>query len=170
MLYNKQNKPGAIVCAVPFLRPRDILESQAGQSEAEKQLALLTAIQTHYQSLYDRAVAKRSELGAEVPIIMTGHLTTVGAKTSESVRDIYIGTLDAFPAGAFPPADYIALGHIHRAQSIGDSGTIRYSGSPVPLSFDESGQEKVFFCSHWITTALRRLIRCRFPVFSRWSA
>lgn len=145
VLYNKQNKPGAIVCAVPFLRPRDILESQAGQSEAEKQLALLTAIQTHYQSLYDRAVAKRSELGAEVPIIMTGHLTTVGAKTSESVRDIYIGTLDAFPAGAFPPADYIALGHIHRAQSIGDSGTIRYSGSPVPLSFDESGQEKSVF-------------------------
>ena len=145
VLYNKQNQPGAIVCAVPFLRPRDILESQAGQSEAEKQLALLTAIQSHYQSLYDRAVAKRTELGAEVPIIMTGHLTTVGAKTSESVRDIYIGTLDAFPAGAFPPADYIALGHIHRAQSIGDSGTIRYSGSPVPLSFDESGQEKSVF-------------------------
>ncbi|MEX9769787.1 exonuclease subunit SbcD [Morganella morganii] len=145
VLNNKQNQPGAIICAVPFLRPRDILESQAGQSEAEKQQALLTAIQTHYQTLYDKAVAKRTALGAEIPVIMTGHLTTVGAKTSESVRDIYIGTLDAFPAGAFPPADYIALGHIHRPQSIGDSGTIRYSGSPVPLSFDESGQEKSVF-------------------------
>lgn len=145
VLNNKQNQPGAIICAVPFLRPRDILESQAGQSEAEKQQALLTAIQTHYQTLYDKAVAKRTALGAEIPVIMTGHLTTVGAKTSESVRDIYIGTLDAFPAGAFPPADYIALGHIHRPQSIGDSGTIRYSGSPVPLSFDEAGQEKSVF-------------------------
>ena len=145
VLYNKQKQPGAIVCAIPFLRPRDILLSQAGQSESEKQQALLSAIQLHYQSLYDKAVAKRTELNTHVPIIMTGHLTTVGAKTTDSVRDIYIGTLEAFPAGAFPPADYIALGHIHRAQNIGDSGTVRYSGSPVPLSFDETGQEKSVF-------------------------
>ncbi|GAA0344626.1 exonuclease subunit SbcD [Morganella psychrotolerans] len=145
VLYNKQKRPGAIVCAIPFLRPRDILLSQAGQSESEKQQALLNAIQLYYQSLYDKAMAKRTELSADVPIIMTGHLTTVGAKTTDSVRDIYIGTLEAFPAGAFPPADYIALGHIHRAQNIGDSGTVRYSGSPVPLSFDETGQEKSVF-------------------------
>ena len=49
-----------------------------------------------------------------LPIIATGHLTTVGVTSSESVRDIYIGTLEAFPANAFPKADYIALGHIHR--------------------------------------------------------
>ncbi len=74
-----------------------------------------------------------------LPIIATGHLTTVGASKSDAVRDIYIGTLDAFPAQAFPPADYIALGHIHRAQIVADSEHIRYSGSPIPLSFDETG-------------------------------
>ncbi|MDE9500394.1 exonuclease subunit SbcD, partial [Xenorhabdus bovienii] len=42
----------------------------------------------------------------------------------------------------FPPADYIALGHIHRPQVIGKSEHIRYSGSPIPLSFDEVNQEK----------------------------
>ncbi|GCL82759.1 exonuclease [Escherichia coli] len=58
------------------------------------------------------------------------------------MRDIYIGTLDAFPAQNFPPADYIALGHIHRAQIIGGMEHVRYCGSPIPLSFDECGKSK----------------------------
>jgi len=69
-------------------------------------------------------------------------LTTVGVSQSESVRDIYIGTLEAFPANAFPPADYIALGHIHQAQQLNSNCDIRYSGSPLPLSFDEARQQK----------------------------
>ncbi|MBN0581684.1 exonuclease subunit SbcD, partial [Pseudomonas aeruginosa] len=77
-----------------------------------------------------------------LPIIASGHLTTVGASKSDAVRDIYIGTLDAFPAQHFPPADYIALGHIHRAQMVGGCEHIRYSGSPLPLSFDETGKAK----------------------------
>lgn len=75
-------------------------------------------------------------------MIATGHLTTVGASKSDAVRDIYIGTLDAFPAQNFPPADYIALGHIHRAQVIGGCEHIRYCGSPISLSFDETGKAK----------------------------
>ncbi|PLO63626.1 exonuclease subunit SbcD, partial [Klebsiella michiganensis] len=78
----------------------------------------------------------------ELPIIASGHLTTVGASKSDAVREIYIGTLDAFPASRFPPADYIALGHIHRAQVVGGCEHIRYSGSPIPLSFDETGKNK----------------------------
>ena len=58
------------------------------------------------------------------------------------MREIYIGTLEAFPASHFPPVDYIALGHIHRAQKIGGSEHIRYSGSPIALSFDETGKSK----------------------------
>jgi len=58
------------------------------------------------------------------------------------VRDIYIGTLDAFPAQNFPPVDYIALGHIHRPQVIGGQDHIRYCGSPIALSFDETGKAK----------------------------
>jgi exonuclease SbcD len=77
-----------------------------------------------------------------LPLIATGHLTTVGASTSESVREIYVGALEAFPAAAFPPSDYIALGHIHRPQIVGGQKHIRYSGSPIPLSFDEANQQK----------------------------
>ncbi|MCL6331559.1 exonuclease subunit SbcD [Pectobacterium carotovorum subsp. carotovorum] len=142
VLENRQQQPGALLCAIPFLRPRDVLTSQAGQSGDEKQLALQEAITAHYQQCYQLACQKRDELGLPLPIIATGHLTTIGATASESVRDIYIGTLDAFPAQAFPPADYIALGHIHRPQRVTQSDHIRYSGSPIPLSFDELNSEK----------------------------
>ncbi|MDC9587790.1 exonuclease subunit SbcD [Xenorhabdus sp. XENO-10] len=142
ILNNRDGNAGAILCAIPYLRPRDIMNSQAGQSGVQKQQALQNAITEHYHKLYQHACALREQLGQPLPIIATGHLTTVGASTTDSVRDVYIGTLDAFPAQAFPPADYIALGHIHRPQVIGKSEHIRYSGSPIPLSFDEAGQEK----------------------------
>nr|WP_113864815.1 exonuclease subunit SbcD [Brenneria salicis]NMN92400.1 exodeoxyribonuclease I subunit D [Brenneria salicis ATCC 15712 = DSM 30166]RBP67740.1 exodeoxyribonuclease I subunit D [Brenneria salicis ATCC 15712 = DSM 30166]RLM32291.1 exonuclease subunit SbcD [Brenneria salicis ATCC 15712 = DSM 30166] len=142
VLENRQHQPGAILCAIPFLRPRDLMSSQAGQSGEEKQLTLLNAIAAHYQQCYQLACRQRDALGLPLPIIATGHLTTVGVTASDSVRDIYIGTLDAFPAQAFPPADYIALGHIHRPQRVTQSAHIRYSGSPIPLSFDELGSEK----------------------------
>ncbi|PLR39248.1 exonuclease subunit SbcD [Chimaeribacter coloradensis] len=142
VLNRHDGTPGALLCAIPFLRPRDLLLSRAGQSGSEKQLALQEAIAAHYHDLHQAALAKRDELGLPLPIIATGHLTTVGVTTSDSVRDIYIGTLDAFPAQAFPPVDYIALGHIHRAQCVAKSNHIRYSGSPIPLSFDEAGNNK----------------------------
>lgn len=141
-LKDKQGNPNGLVCAIPFLRPRDIQVSIAGQSSEEKQLSLQNAIHEHYQSCYQKAVEQRTELDLDIPIIATGHLTVVGAELTDSVREIYIGTLDAFPSGAFPPADYIALGHIHRPQLIGGQAHIRYSGSPIALSFDESQQQK----------------------------
>ncbi|MFS2222414.1 exonuclease subunit SbcD [Pantoea sp. B65] len=145
LLNDRQGNPAALLCAIPFLRPRDILRSQAGQSGREKQQSLQEAISEHYQRCYQQALRQREALALPLPIIATGHLTTVGVSKSDAVRDIYIGTLDAFPAQAFPPADYIALGHIHRAQRVADSEHIRYSGSPIPLSFDETGKAKSVF-------------------------
>ena len=145
-LDNAQGQPQAIVCAIPYLRPRDILHSEAGQSGSEKQQSLQQAISDHYQSIYALAKIKQVDIkkasGHRVPIIATGHLTTLGAKSSESVRDIYIGSLAAFPLSAFPAADYIALGHIHRPQRVGGSEHVRYCGSPIPLSFDELNNAK----------------------------
>ncbi len=109
-------------------------------SGQEKQQHLLAAITGYYQQQFTAASELRGD--KPLPIIASGHLTTVGASKSDAVRDIYIGTLDAFPAQNFPPADYIALGHIHRAQKIGGEERIRYCGSPIPLSFDETGKSK----------------------------
>lgn len=142
VLPERDGRPGAVLCAIPFIRSRDVMVSQAGQTAEDKQRTLQDAIHQHYQDLYARALAKRDELGMALPVIATGHLTTVGASASESVREIYVGSLEAFPTSAFPPADYIALGHIHRPQKVGGFEHIRYSGSPIPLSFDEARQSK----------------------------
>ncbi|HAT1574936.1 TPA: exonuclease subunit SbcD [Raoultella ornithinolytica] len=140
ILPQRDGTPGAIFCPVPFLRPRELVTSQAGHSGGEKQQLLLNAISDYYQQQYEAACALRGD--RPLPIVASGHLTTVGASKSDAVRDIYIGTLEAFPASHFPPVDYIALGHIHRAQKIGGSDHIRYSGSPIALSFDETGKSK----------------------------
>lgn len=135
----------AVICAIPFIRPRDILKSYTGQSANDKQRSLQQAISMHYQHLFEQAQVlsnKHKVDDARLPIIATGHLTTIGASSSESVRDIYIGTLEAFPASEFPDADYIALGHIHRPQKVTKSEHIRYSGSPIALSFDEAKTQK----------------------------
>jgi len=142
VLPQRNGEPGCLVCAIPFVRPRDVLQSQAGQSAEDKQLSLQQAIQQHYVAVDAAARAKMAEFGLTLPIVATGHLTTVGASTSESVREIYVGALEAFPTSAFPPADYIALGHIHRPQKVGGLEHIRYCGSPIPLGFDEAKQTK----------------------------
>ena len=143
-LKGKTGDVEALVCAIPFIRPRDVLTSQAGVSGVERQKQLGDAIKQHYQSVYDAAVAKREtfENRDTMPIIATGHLTAMGVQQSDSVRDIYVGNLDGFSADGFPDADYIALGHIHRPQVVAKREYIRYSGSPIPLSFDELKSQK----------------------------
>ena len=144
---NKQGIAQAVICAIPFIRPRDVIKSRVGQSATDKSKQLQQAIVEHYQGLFEQAqllVSKQETIKSEgkLPIIATGHLTALGVTSSDSVRDIYIGTLEAFPSNAFPAADYIALGHIHRAQKVGKTEHIRYSGSPIALSFDEAKQNK----------------------------
>ncbi|BBV00180.1 exonuclease subunit SbcD [Providencia hangzhouensis] len=163
-LVNKQTQPIGLVCAIPFLRPRDIQLSIAGQDIEEKQRSLQSAIHDHYQASYQLALEQRAALGLDIPIIATGHLTVVGAALTDSVRDIYIGTLDAFPSGAFPPADYIALGHIHRPQVIGGQENIRYCGSPIALSFDETAQQKSVCLIEFTGSELTQITPLKIPI------
>jgi exonuclease SbcD len=168
-LLNNNSQPQAIVCAIPYLRPRDILQSVAGQSGSQKQNSLQQAISDHYQGIYEIAKNQQQRIFSEtdilIPIIATGHLTAVGAKSSESVRDIYIGSLDAYPSSAFPAADYIALGHIHRTQKIGGSEHIRYCGSPIPLSFDELNNPKIVLIAQFQQGVLSNVAEEPIPRF-----
>ena len=165
---------GCIVCAIPFIRPRDVIQSQAGQSAEDKQMTLQTAIQAHYSAVFDAACIRReqleAELGRPLPLIATGHLTTVGASASESVREIYVGSLAAFPTTAFPPVDYIALGHIHQPQKVGGLNHIRYSGSPIPLSFDEASQQKEVLLVDLDANGLQAITPLLVPRFQQLTA
>ncbi|MBK8972698.1 MAG: exonuclease SbcCD subunit D C-terminal domain-containing protein [Hahellaceae bacterium] len=140
-LFNHAGEVIGLFCAVPFLRLRDVLDSLPGQDASQRQARLQAAIASYYQACYEAALIRRQD--RTIPIVGSGHLTTVGGVASESVREIYIGTLDAFPGEAFPPFDYLALGHLHRAQAVKNAPRIRYSGAPIPMSFDEVGQQKV---------------------------
>jgi exonuclease SbcD len=134
---------GAVIglfCAVPFLRLRDLLDSLPGQDSLDREDRLRDAISDYYHAIYQVALQRRN--GRRIPLVASGHLTTVGGQLTESVRDIYIGSLQGFPGEAFPPFDYVALGHLHRAQTVGRNERLRYSGAPLPMSFDEAGQQK----------------------------
>lgn len=128
----------AVVAAVPFLRERDLREAAAGETMAAVHEQVRNAIRDHYaaQLTACRDIAKGR------PVIAMGHLTVLGATTSDSERDIHIGNLGAVGADIFTGFDYTALGHLHRPQKVGGQENVRYSGSPIPLSFSEAADAK----------------------------
>ena len=125
-----------LVCAVPYLRDREIRLSQAAESIEEKGKKLIEGISDHYQEIYQHAERLRAH--AEIPLVVMGHLFVAGSYSEEGdgERELYVGSLAHVPAEMFPSGiDYLALGHLHRAQVVGNIETFRYSGSPLPMSF-----------------------------------
>ncbi|MEM1484605.1 exonuclease SbcCD subunit D [Oscillospiraceae bacterium PP1C4] len=74
--------------------------------------------------------------------ILVAHCFAGGAEVSESDRAAMVGGSNQVSVEVFEGFDYVALGHLHRAQQIG--GSIRYSGSPIRYSFGEAGHQKSF--------------------------
>ena len=145
VLRNEQDAPELIVCAVPYLRDRDIRVAEAGESVEDKERKLIEGIRTHYAAVAALAEQKREELGVDIPIVGTGHLFTAGGQTvdGDGVRELYVGSLAHVTAGIFPACfNYLALGHLHVPQKVNGSETIRYSGSPLPMGFGEAKQQK----------------------------
>ena len=72
--------------------------------------------------------------------VVMGHAFVTGGATSDSERDIAVGGVGAVHPRTFAGHDYVALGHLHGRQRVSD--TVRYSGSPIALSFSEHRQTK----------------------------
>jgi exonuclease SbcD len=73
--------------------------------------------------------------------VVLAHAFVGGGVPSDSERDICVGGVDLVPAPVFDGVDYVALGHLHRPQTL--SPRMRYSGSPMAYSFGEAGQQKL---------------------------
>jgi len=158
-----------IVCAVPYLRDRDIRITEAGETMEDKERRLIEGIRRHYAEAFALAERKRAELGAELPIIAMGHLFTTGGQTvdGDGVRELYIGSLAHVSAGIFPDGlDYLALGHLHVPQKVNNSEVMRYSGSPLPMGFGEAKQEKSV-CLVEFTGAKADVQLVKTPVFQK---
>ncbi len=134
-----------IVCAVPYLRDRDIRTAEAGESIDDKDRKLIEGMRAHYRDVCAIAERQRETLEKHVPIVAMGHLFAAGGQTLEGdgVRELYVGSLAHVAQDIFPECiDYLALGHLHVPQQVGSSGKMRYSGSPIPMGFGEAGREK----------------------------
>lgn len=133
---NKNGDLEAVVAAVPFLRDKDLRRIDPSQNQ-ERRVAIREGMRQHYQILSDHCITYQKQ----VPVIAMGHLYAKGASISESERDI--GNQSSINADIFTDVfDYVALGHIHRPQIVANNKNIRYSGSPVALSFSEKSDEK----------------------------
>ncbi len=162
-----EGKVRLIVCAVPFLRDKDIRSSEAGESIEQKEQKMIEGIRNHYRQVCDLANDIRGDM--DIPIIAMGHLFTAGGSITEDdgVRELYIGSLGHVHHQIFPEyLDYVALGHLHVPQKVNQSDKIRYSGSPLPMGFGEARQQKIMCL---IETQDRNLTvnEVEIPVFQR---
>ena len=146
VIKDRQENPIAIVCAVPFLRERDITRFTEGENYSDRSKRINENIRKHYEAIAQLAENKRRELGVAIPIIVTGHLPVTGGKRNDDdgVRETYIGNIEAVGNDIFPDTfDYVALGHYHIPSVIKDH--IRFCGSPIPMGFGEAGQKKLVY-------------------------
>lgn len=132
------HEPEMIVCAVPFLRDRDVRKAGINDISTAEQ-ALTEGIRDHYSRVFDYA---RTLQGPDTPIIAMGHLFVQGGVSGDTERSLYVGTSVSMKSDIFPKdITYTALGHLHSPQSVGREN-IRYSGSPLAMSFAEAGIQK----------------------------
>jgi exonuclease SbcD len=127
--------------AVPFLRPGDVPRIALETSNEGTPIdAYLSGIALLYQQACELA---RSRCANGEAVLAMGHCHMVGGDSSpDSERRILIGGTEALPATMFDPSiAYAALGHLHLAQKVGKQEHLRYSGSPLPLSFAEIGYQ-----------------------------
>jgi len=135
-IHGLNGKLELVICAVPFLRDRDIRLSVSGESNEEREQRIKQGISNHYHRFVEHISAYKAD---NIPVIATGHLFAAGSSTSESEKEIHVGNLGQVQGDHFPVEfNYIALGHIHRPQVVNKMEHIRYSGSPIPLSFSEN--------------------------------
>lgn len=129
-------KPKVSVAAVPYLS-----ESELAHISFETEIKRAERYRKRMKKLYRQCV---DAMPAELPKILMGHLFVQNGKESGSERNIQIGGATAIRVDDFPcGVDYVALGHLHRPQSInGASYPVRYSGSPLPLRFNEATYRK----------------------------
>lgn len=92
-----------------------------------------------FQELLNKVEEKNSN---NLPVVMTAHLTVSGCDFAghEHATDYAVGGIDSYSIEEMGSGyDYLALGHIHHAQFVhGGHHRVRYSGTPIPVSFDEN--------------------------------
>lgn len=152
---NEKGELKAVVAAVPYLRDRDMRQGQAGQTIEERLSSLKAGIEVHYAEI-DGLLETYMDLN--IPIITTGHLFVSGGERDGRPNSIHIGSLDVVDLSCFPKnTDYVALGHLHRPQKVGGLNHVRYSGSLIPMDFNEWNYDQVALLLDFEGKTLKKL-------------
>jgi len=124
-LHDQTGTPRAICAAIAYLRPGDFPADASGDGPVK--------------ALYRQVIEAADAFRGSLPLIVTGHLHMSGGEVSElSERRILVGGEEAVSSDIFSSSvAYVALGHLHKPQSIPGQTTIRYAGSPFPMSVTE---------------------------------
>jgi exonuclease SbcD len=120
---------GVTIYPLPYLEP-SIAADPLGAAERTHAGVLAAAM--------ERVRADRASRGG--PSVVMAHAFVGGGATSDSERDITVGGVAMVHPRVFDGTDYVALGHLHGRQQIDE--TVRYSGSPVAMSFSEASHTK----------------------------
>lgn len=127
-IYSPEQKIVAWCLALPYLRSAEITGLNEHTSSNQSAIAYL------HQQLIAEARARQQP---DQALILMSHAHMQGGETSDSERPIVVGHEEALSTVLFEDGiDYVALGHLHKPQKVGQEH-IRYSGSPIPLSFSE---------------------------------
>lgn len=130
-LPDARGKTVAWCLALPFLRAAEVTGLALGDNYLE-------GISRVHELLIEAANLRRKR-GQALIAISHAHMAG-GAVSEDSERSLVIGNAEALPASLFgPDITYVALGHLHKPQMVNKETRIRYSGSPIPLSFSEIG-------------------------------
>ncbi|EPH46296.1 exonuclease SbcCD subunit D [Streptomyces aurantiacus] len=116
---------------LPYLEPA-LVKDEFGVERAGHETVLAAAM--------DRVRADLAARGGGTRSVVLAHAFVTGGAASDSERDITVGGVASVPAGVFDGVDYVALGHLHGSQVIGER--VRYSGSPLAYSFSEADHRK----------------------------
>ncbi|MBQ9244442.1 MAG: exonuclease subunit SbcD [Proteobacteria bacterium] len=157
-----------IVAAVPFLAEGDVRLSEGGEDIGAREKNVTDGIARHYELVAQAAEEIRA--GRDIPVVAMGHLFVQGGKIVEDdgVRVTYVGSLGGVNANIFSSTyDYVALGHLHVPQAVGDCEYIRYSGSPIAMGFGEAGQQKSICRVVFNGRSQREISMCEIPVFHK---
>lgn len=140
--------------AAPFLRMGDYPVISEGVNPYAE------GVTSFYKAAYEYAASQKKSGQA---IIAMGHLHAQQAEVGDidKMERLIMGGVECISAAAFDNSiRYVALGHIHKAQRIGGKEHIRYSGSPLPMSFSETNyrhQVIVFDVENDIIEGLRTI-------------
>lgn len=131
---DRAGQDAVVVCAIPYIKEGALVTFTPSMSREGYAKVVTESMADKYLESYEFARNKFPSL----PIIATGHLFVQGMEASDAEHQIHVGTLGGITASVVNCGfDYVALGHIHRGQSVTADNKVRYSGSPVTLSFSE---------------------------------